>query len=822
MQLHIIVTILALLAVLSALSGGYLYYDSLAEASVQAAEREGHLRLRQVAAHLSYALFENIDVVRAMAGMTAIHDVLLRPTDPRALRGANHVLELFVDSLAVDVCYVMNRQGDTIASSNHDAPDSFVGQNFSFRPYFREGFAHPPATYLALGVTSGKRGVYHSHPIYDGDTAIGLVVLKRNIELVERELALSDQERMVVIDPQGIVFISNVREWLFGSVVPLSAATRARLAGSRQFGSGPWPWIGLQAGEPGYLTDRRGQSYEVFESELQRLFGWRVLYLRSPTSLARRALSPFLAPAGIAIMVLVGVVGVVVALLYLKANREIRRRRAIERALRDSEARHRSLYHRTPAMLHSIDPSGNLVSVSDYWLEALGFERDAVIGRPLTNFFTESSRQYNRQVVFPEFIARGFCEEIPYQFVRKNGEIVDVLLSAIAERDSAGRLTRSLAVSIDVTERKKAEEALRAAKEELSQYSKELERIVRERTREIMDILANTPAVVYVKDVDGRYRFVNARFEALFGISNAEAQQKTDYDILPKAYADKLLANDRRVVIERRARQVEEEVPHADGVHTYLSVKFPIFDESHVVKGVCGISTDITEVKRAETQLRRLSDSILANQENERTALARELHDELGQNLTALRMETVWLRARLNASDSLAERRASEMCDLIDKTIEDVRGLAFRLRPEILDDLGLVDALDQYTTDFERRTGIPCVFEHEGLLAPENTVATAAYRITQEALTNVARHAGANHVDVSLSASGGVLRLAVRDDGCGFAAEALGEFGGLGLLGMRERASLVGGDLVVESRVGSGTQVSFQVGLGRSTEGVRS
>jgi signal transduction histidine kinase len=220
---------------------------------------------------------------------------------------------------------------------------------------------------------------------------------------------------------------------------------------------------------------------------------------------------------------------------------------------------------------------------------------------------------------------------------------------------------------------------------------------------------------------------------------------------------------------------------------------------------------DITAVKKAQHQLRRLSGSIMANQEKERTAIARELHDELGQVLTALRMDSVWIHDRLEKTDPPAARRALTMCKLIDKNIADVRGMVFRLRPGVLDDLGLVDALDWYTTDFERRTEITCVFESDKVPPLNETIATAAYRITQEALTNIARHAHASRVDVALRTQNGTLTLAVVDNGRGFKAFELTESEGLGVAGMRERAGLVGGVLEVFSEPQKGTQVYFKV-----------
>jgi signal transduction histidine kinase len=203
----------------------------------------------------------------------------------------------------------------------------------------------------------------------------------------------------------------------------------------------------------------------------------------------------------------------------------------------------------------------------------------------------------------------------------------------------------------------------------------------------------------------------------------------------------------------------------------------------------------------------------MASQEKERAAIARELHDELGQVLTALRMDSVWMSQRLARQDPQAAQRAHDMCRLIDKNIDDVRSMAIRLRPGVLDDLGLVDALEWYTTDLERRSETLCTFEHQPMPAITDAVATAAYRIAQEALTNVVRHARAAKAVVTLNAENNVLVLQVQDDGQGFDVDALTESEGLGVAGMKERASLVGGQLRVRSTIGQGTQIRLEVPL---------
>ncbi len=709
MKLRLILLVLSLLAFLSASTGGYLYYASIKESAVKEAERQAVARVQTIKKNLSSYLSENRKPVRALAGMRELKLVLLQPTDLHAMVNANAVLDHFNKTLETEVCYLMTREGDTIASSNRNAPDSFVGKNFDFRPYFQQAIQGTPATYLALGTASGRRGSYYSHPISgeEPDTVAGVVVIKASIEQVEKELVAAPDEIVLVTDPQGIVFISNRKNWLYHSLRELTPDQKSRIEDSIQFGHGPWVWTGLTIKGEKYAVDGSSHRYLMHRLALDNYSGWEIIHLRSLKAISKTVSDPLFRIAGPLILTLCVLIGVSVFFLYRKASVEIRMRQSAEKALRESEVRYRRLYHHTPAMLHSIDINGRIVSVSDYWSEVMGYRREDVIGRRLTAFFSEESRRYAEETVFPEFFKTGFVKDVPYQFKKKDSQTIDVLLSAIADRDEQGKIIRTLAVSIDVTERKRAEEALKLAKEELSRYSKDLERQVQSRTREI--------------------------------------------------------------------------------------------------------HSNITALKKAQDQLRRLSAGIMAGQEKERSAIARELHDELGQVLTALRMDSVWLQERLKESDAEASQRALTMCQLIDKNIEDVRGMAFRLRPGVLDDLGLVDALDWYTTDFERRTEITCVFEYDTVPPLSETVATAAYRITQEAITNVARHASASRVDVVLKSRNSTLTLAIADDGRGFNPLELSDSAGLGVAGMRERASLVGGSLEVYSQPGKGCRVLFEV-----------
>jgi signal transduction histidine kinase len=205
--------------------------------------------------------------------------------------------------------------------------------------------------------------------------------------------------------------------------------------------------------------------------------------------------------------------------------------------------------------------------------------------------------------------------------------------------------------------------------------------------------------------------------------------------------------------------------------------------------------------------------------EQERARMARDIHDHLGQSLTALKMDVAEVRRRLKAADADAvEERLTEMSVLIDESVNDIRRVAAELRPPILDGLGVVAAIRAYLQDFSRRVNVPCVLTtdlFEVTLADDRAI--ALFRILQEALTNVGRHAAAGRIDVALRADSAMVHLTVHDDGRGIPAEETRDPRALGLVGMRDRARLFGGDVAVSGRPGQGTTVTAFVPLAETT-----
>jgi signal transduction histidine kinase len=241
-------------------------------------------------------------------------------------------------------------------------------------------------------------------------------------------------------------------------------------------------------------------------------------------------------------------------------------------------------------------------------------------------------------------------------------------------------------------------------------------------------------------------------------------------------------------------------------------------DDVNFLEGVANILAHALERRQAEEalaasqeRLRNLAARLHAVREEERTVIAREIHDQLGQALTGLKMDLSWLMRRLPEDEPVRER-AESMQALLDSTVDSVRTISTQLRPPILDDLGLEAAVEWQTTEFCRQSGVNCQLELRiGDRFVQNEHATAAFRILQEALVNVARHSEADNVTVEIRFVGDTLLLAVSDDGCGIGDATLSSSDSIGLIGMRERAAALGGEVSICRLPAGGTHVKLEL-----------
>ncbi len=337
----------------------------------------------------------------------------------------------------------------------------------------------------------------------------------------------------------------------------------------------------------------------------------------------------------------------------------------------------------------------------------------------------------------------------------------------------------------------------------------------------LQKIINSIATPVVVKDKHHRWVLLNDACCSFIGRTREELRGKTDYDYFPKQQADVFWEMDDQVLLTRRENINEEQLTDSNGVtHTILTKK-NIYVDAADEPFIVVVITDITDRKKFEDaltsshqQLRKLSAHTEAMVEEERTRIARAVHDELGQSLTALKMDCAWLERRFTEGQTDLLARTQMMARMIDETITTVRRISMELRPEMLDDLGLAATLEWQLQEFKKRTGI----DYTASIIPKDirvgdTISTAVYRVFQETLTNIVRHAQATRIDVLLTADAHMLLMQVRDDGIGMTNEQRTQTASLGLLGIRERVGFLGGVTEIGGEPGHGTTIEIKIPL---------
>jgi PAS domain S-box-containing protein len=336
--------------------------------------------------------------------------------------------------------------------------------------------------------------------------------------------------------------------------------------------------------------------------------------------------------------------------------------------------------------------------------------------------------------------------------------------------------------------------------------------------RTVIDLL---PDYIYVKDRQSRFLVDNLAVASNLGCSPGEVIGKTDFDFFPKELAEQFYADEQRVMATGEpliSREEPNYYPLTDTWGWHLTTTIPLRDAAGEIIGLVGVSRDISAHKRMEETLRenlvhqKVARQLLDSQEQERQRIAGELHDDLGQNLLIVKNKLLFaLRAAMNHQDPT--QKIEEAMGLISQALQDVRTISHNLRPHQLDELGLEICLEGLVRRLGQssRLAVDCeVARLESPVPPE--VAINLYRITQESLSNILKHAGANRVTLSLAMGEGCLRLCIEDDGKGFNP---GPFlkgtqpeEGFGLKVMSERAHMLGGALEVDSGPGRGTRLT--------------
>lgn len=485
---------------------------------------------------------------------------------------------------------------------------------------------------------------------------------------------------------------------------------------------------------------------------------------------------------------------------------DITERKKVEAEIRASEERFSTMFQSNPcAMTMMTYPEGRIVNSNEAWLKAFGHTLADVVGRTTAELKLWLNPE-QREEAYTLLQKDGFIRNMESAFVAKDGSKRYFTLSA--ELIEFSQKTYLLVACYDITERKLAERALRESEEHYRL------------------LFEHSFAGIARMTTDGTLLTCNEAMARMFGCRSPEELIQADAGLF---YVD--VADQRRLIEELLAsgslKNRELLMKRLDGSPLWTLINASVFRSSEESEPMLeGVILDITERKQTEQQLQQVyqqSRTLLARletiREDERIRISREIHDNLGQILTGLKLDFSWLEKHLvRSSDEGLVRKTTtkmnEIADLLEEAIQTVRDIATELRPSVLDTLGLRAAIQWQAKEFERRTAIHCIIElgREPKNLSEDK-ATALFRIFQEILTNITRHAKASKVKIELAESNGELLLTVHDNGVGITEEQRRNTKSLGLLGMRERALIFGGSVTVKGELKRGTTVQVTMPL---------
>ncbi len=462
-----------------------------------------------------------------------------------------------------------------------------------------------------------------------------------------------------------------------------------------------------------------------------------------------------------------------------------------------------------PGVFYVIDQDRHFVRWNDNLANLTGLSHQQLGKIDPRQLIAEEDREAMRQQferVFEEGEGR-----VEAGLVTSKGEIIPHVFTGL--RLATSTQSYMVGMGFDISERRRYEAQLLASQNYLR------------------SVIESEPECVWTLDRDGRLLNINPAGRLLLGEATVE--------FLRKNSVVRLVVNEHRKAFMQLAESVFSghsgiltfEIETLDGVRRWLETHaVALRNEKEEISGHLAVTRDITAQRDADRKIReysrrlqKLSQRLLETQEIEKRHLARELHDEVGQSLTALKLD-------LQGNASLPGQSAASLLDsmqIVDNVLQQVRDISLDLRPAILDDLGLLPALRWYVDRQSSRTHVIASLSADSLTGVRlpTDVETAAFRIVQEALTNVARHSQAERVDVSVSLDGERLQIDIRDDGCGFDSAAglqrAARGGSFGLLGLQERAVLLGGQTDIDSTPGEGTRIRAWLPLTLAEEGPR-
>ena len=463
--------------------------------------------------------------------------------------------------------------------------------------------------------------------------------------------------------------------------------------------------------------------------------------------------------------------------------------REAEQALRESEERYRTLVETASDVILSFDARGHLTFANQAVRDVLGVEPDDLLGRHFRELIApediSAAEQQFRETIHGEAVVGRAA-----RMLARDGREVIVRFNVAPLRDAEGEIVGIMCTGRDETESRRRQRELEQSRTQLQQ------------------VVDGTTSTIHVKDLDGRYLLVNKQLERILQIPREEMLGRTDSEVLAPEGAQRSRAHDLAALRAGGPVESEGPMPCADGVRTFLAVRFPLFDSDGRPYAVCGIGTDISDRKRAEEEIGRLASErarliarSLESEERERRRISEALHDEVVQTLLAVRQDLIEAHG---GDGSFLERAAAG----IDRTLEQLRATIRELHPVALAHADLPAALRSVTREIGSlgKVELELDVDAEAQGGPDELLLAAA----RELVLNVVKHSESQRARVALSRANSEVVLEVADEGVGIPEDRLQSARGqghIGLAALQERVADAGGRFEVNSSPGSGTRV---------------
>ena len=463
-----------------------------------------------------------------------------------------------------------------------------------------------------------------------------------------------------------------------------------------------------------------------------------------------------------------------------------------------AEEKYRQIFENAGEGIFQSTPEGFYLTANPALARMHGFDSPEELIRSRRDISREIYVNPTQREEFKRLLEEhGSVVGFEHEMIRKDGSTIWISVNARAVRDDSGNILYYEGTAQDITKRKHAERALRESEE---------------RYRELFE---NSKDAFYVHDMDGIYTSVNRAAEKLSGYSRDQIVGKHFSEFMTPEYARQVQRQLQKKLESAGETSYDIEMITKKGRHIPVEISSRLIFENDVPIGVQGCVRDISEKKKAQEAARNYSRRVIEAQEAERRRISRELHDQVGQILTAVKMNLHVLQHKCTQPEILVS--INDNLKVIDEAVDQIRDLSVDLRPLLLDDLGLVVALRWYLERQTRNLGIPAQFVSGSLDEDDrfsSELETAAFRIVQEGVTNIVRHARAKRISVRLERVISDLVLLITDDGAGFDARMLrssSSVSTLGLRGMEERAHAVGGSITIDSAPALGTEICVRL-----------